>query len=549
MSNTTKIKLNVISSNQAVPLDTLLALPDAPFRPADVPPFDRREQNFEGRPLRTSSYVIYIDLPGDSARMLLVHAYTGAYDRVSRGVAGYLRGLEKSPAARPLYGAWTSEPALDDAAAPVSDATIELLRKRGYLTPMTDAEEEAFFTNLASTVQHAAVRRAPSYILMPTYQCNLRCPYCFQDHMRSDPAFGHLLRTIDREMVDRVFQGMDRIDGAHGIPEGAAVLRSIVLFGGEPLLEASRPIVEYILGKGRTRGNTQFTAVTNATDLHAYEDLLGPENIGMLQITVDGPPRVHDQRRIYADGSGSFERIAQNVTMALERGVLVSMRMNVDRANLPLLPELADEFIARGWDKYRGFSAYVAPVQSHNEQTSKKTTFNTWQLNQAMTALKAQHPSVRLMGGDDDTMLARARALFDQRSDPMPNFRSNFCGAHGSMYVIDAFGDIYACWERTGDPSVRIGTIDASGTVFVNRALLENWRSRSVASNPVCRKCRYAVYCGGGCAVLAEDQHGDMHANHCDGFGKRFRASVADAYTDHVNGVKREIKIDRICDM
>jgi uncharacterized protein len=384
---------------------------------------------------------------------------------------------------------------------------------------------------------------------MPTYQCNLRCSYCFQDHMRTDPAHRHLLRIMEPAMVDRIFQGMDRIEAAHGIPEAAERNRSITLFGGEPLLEASRSVVEYIVHKAHARGRAKLSAITNATDLHAYEDLLGPDHIAALQVTIDGPPRVHDQRRIYADGSGSFERIARNITMALERGVLVSVRMNVDHTNLPLLPELADELIAQGWDNHRGFSAYVAPVHGADDAASKQTTYNSWQLNQAMTELKARHPSVRRIGGSDDALLDRARQLFEQRSDPMPRFRSSFCGAHGTMYVLDAFGDIYACWERTGDPSLRIGTIDATGAVFMNRALLENWRSRSVASNPVCRKCRYAAYCGGGCAVLAEGQHGEMHANHCDGFGKRFRAGVAEAYLDHVAGLKHEVNADRICDM
>ena len=67
--------------------------------------FDRREQSFEGRVLRTSNYTIYVELPGDADQMLLVHGYTGAYDRVSRGVVAYLRSLEKA-AARPLHGSW-----------------------------------------------------------------------------------------------------------------------------------------------------------------------------------------------------------------------------------------------------------------------------------------------------------------------------------------------------------------------------------------------------------------------------------------------------------
>jgi uncharacterized protein len=502
-----------------------------------------------GRPLRASSYAIYVDLPENNDDMLLLHSYTGAYDKVSRRVATYLRSLDSGHAPKPLYGDWSPEPKIDGAVTAPSDETIERLKKRGYLTPMTTDEEEAFFTNITSTFHHRAVHQAPGYILMPTYQCNLRCAYCFQDHMRTDPAYGHLLRTMDPAMVDRIFHGMEQIEAAHGIPAGAEVVRNITLFGGEPLLEESRPIIEYILNKAFARGRANVMAITNGTDLAAYKDLLGPDKISFLQITLDGPPEEHDKRRIYADGSGSFERIAGNVTMALEQGTQVSMRMNIDRANIAHLPALADEFVARGWTAHRLFSGYVAPVHASNEQTSKKSTFNSWELNVAMAEIKGLHPSVQRIGGGDDSLLGKARQIFDGRADPMTGFRSSFCSAHTSMYVIDLFGDLYACWERTGDPSLRIGAIEPSGEVRMSRAIMDMWRSRSVTSNPVCRKCRYASYCGGGCAVLAEGQTGSLYTNHCDGFGKRFRASVAEAYADHLAGVKPQISAARICDM
>jgi len=43
--------------------------------------------------IRTSRYTIFVDLPEHPDEVLLVHGYTGAYDRVSRPVAGYLRSL------------------------------------------------------------------------------------------------------------------------------------------------------------------------------------------------------------------------------------------------------------------------------------------------------------------------------------------------------------------------------------------------------------------------------------------------------------------------
>jgi uncharacterized protein len=57
--------------------------------------------------LRTSSYTILVTLPNDEYNVLLVHGYTGAYDRVPRAVATFLRAQEARPPAKPLYGEWS----------------------------------------------------------------------------------------------------------------------------------------------------------------------------------------------------------------------------------------------------------------------------------------------------------------------------------------------------------------------------------------------------------------------------------------------------------
>ena len=154
---------------------------------------------------------------------------------------------------------------------------------------------------------------------------------------------------------------------------------------------------------------------------------------------------------------------------------------------------------------------------------------------------------MRVIARPDDRMIARVRRLFDQHSN-VPDLRSAFCGAHTAMYIFDAFGDIYACWERTGDPSVRIGRVLEGGKVEINEGMNRMWRSRTPASNPVCRKCRYALQCGGGCAVLAEGRRGTIHSNHCDAFAARFRHSVATAYSAFVTG-ETVVEESRMCDL
>ena len=526
-----------------------LVLSTEPYVPADAPTLDLKTGDLAGRnELRTSSYTIYVDLPGHPDEMLLVHGYTGAYDRVSKQVATYLRSLETDHTPQPLYGSWVSEPAANGEVARPSDEAMAILEKRGYLVPLTLEEEEALFVKVATLHHHAAIRRAPSYVLMPTYRCNLRCAYCFQDHMRTDPHYGHLLQVMDRPMADRILRGMDAIDTAHGNPANGQGERSILFFGGEPLLAETRPIVEYLIERTRADHKARFSAVTNGTELDAYRDLLGRELISELQITLDGPPAEHDRRRVYPDGSGSFARIAENITLALDREVRVNVRMNIDRRNIVKLPFLADEFIARGWADRPNFTASVAPVQDCDGQLEPGTTFNSWQLNRMLDEMQQQFPRMERISLFNDQLQQQASQIFQGNSNTIPSFQAAFCGAHSDMYIIDAFADIYACWERTGDPEIRIGHITEGGEVLMNNGLLRHWRARNVVSNPVCRKCRYATSCGGGCAMRAEDASGDIYTNHCDGFAKRFRASVAAAFLAHLRGERRESYSNRLCD-
>jgi uncharacterized protein len=497
--------------------------------------------------LRTSSYTIYVDLPGNQEEMLLVHGYTGSHDVVSRQVATYIRSLENKNPPKPLYGDWQPEPKIQGEVISPSDNSLKILEQRGYLTEMSLEEEENFLVKMANKLHHLQSLLMPSYILMPTYSCNLRCSYCFQDHMRTDPAYGHLLRTMQPEMIDRIFGSMAQIEALHGVPKDADLPRDITLFGGEPLLESSYSTINYIIEKAKSMGRASFSAVSNGTELHAYQKLLNPENISSLQITLDGTPDEHDQRRIYADGSGSFEKIAHNITMALDLGVWVNVRMNIDRENVKRLPELANEIEVRGWSKYENFSAYTAPVHAANNKTDIKSTFSSWDLDLAIDELRKNFSNMSVIGRPDDWMVGKARKIFDNQNNPFPSYRASYCGAHNKMYVLDAFGDIYACWEKTGDEKVRIGHITEQSEVVFNEELTKTWRSRTMVSNPVCRKCRYAFSCGGGCAVLAMNHKGKYLTNYCDGFANRFRASVAQAYQEFENGVQKPVEPEKIC--
>ena len=499
--------------------------------------------------MRTSSYVVYIDLPEDRDNMLLVHGYTGAYDRVSRSVATFLKSREKAEVARPLYGSWRTEFAASESARQPDDSTVDTLRRRGYLTSLSADDERSLVGRLAETAHQYKTDAAPQYIIMPTYNCNLRCSYCFQDHMRTDPSYGHLLSTMTLAMAERIIKAVPQVESLHKLQRSPDAKRRVGFFGGEPFLAANRPVVEYLVSSFRALGPTALWAVTNGTELEHYKDLLSPDVIASLQITLDGIPAEHDRRRVYPDGSGSFERIARNIDLALGNGVAISIRLNLDRRNVTQLPELAGIFESRGWTQHRRFGVYCAPIRAANANVGKSDTFNSHELHLAVADLRDRFPAISVVQTPSDPVRRAARAVFAGSAPSRLMLKESFCGAHTGMYIFDSFGDIYACWERTGDPAIRMGKIAADGQVELNADVVKVWRTRTVASNPVCNKCKYQFHCGGGCAVLAEAKTGAYHMNYCDAFAARFRSSVAVAYVESLAGTPAQTDNELICDM
>ncbi len=498
--------------------------------------------------MRASSYNIFVELPGNPERVLLVHGYTGAYDLVSKSVASFVQSLQICKTHEPLFGTWSPAPGFDETSEPPSLLSLDRLRKRGYLTDMTPAEEESYFHHVATRL-HEISRRQIRYVMMPTYDCNLRCGYCYQDHFRTDSRFAHLLQIMTIDVVDRIFAAMPRIEKMHDVSATPEYSRDITFYGGEPLTERSLPIVEYIIEKSAEIGSASFSAVTNGTELAAYRHILAPNKISSLQFTLDGPPGIHDTRRVYPSGAGSFECIAKNIQLALDLGVQVLVRVNVDRSNIEFLPELAREIVSRGWIQHDEFFAYAAPItvstpKSRNQPTSacdtcgigaksstSEASMSTWQLDNAIATLQEKHEVVRVISRWDERLESTVGGILQGLSDPLSTLTSSFCSAHRGMYLFDPFCDIYACWERTGDPKHRIGTLDAEGNVSLSDSG-RIWRRRQVSDHPVCRRCRFALYCGGGCAVRADEAGRGLAGNYCDGFAARFKSSAAKAFAD-----------------
>lgn len=216
--------------------------------------------------LRTSSYLIPVKLESEAGKYMLIHGYTGAIDiateNLLKKIQSVASGMDLSP------------------------ETVEVLLKRGYITTKTQEEEYAYVARMAKALYQKSEILNTNFTFVVTYNCNFRCPYCFERRESKDGA--HQI-VFTQEMVDKVYNAMDIIQ-----PRKLLRKNVITLYGGEPLLAENKEIVTYIIAEGQKRGY-KFSIITNGYDLDSFLDVLSSDNIEEMQITIDGPKEIHNE--------------------------------------------------------------------------------------------------------------------------------------------------------------------------------------------------------------------------------------------------------------
>lgn len=419
-------------------------------------------------------------------------AVTGAADKLSRE--------EVDMVERALAGDFT-----------LTEGLQGQLEARGYLYPDPQAEEAAFSRLVKEQSDLATGNDSVKHLIVcPTYSCNLRCIYCFEQCSR--PRRSH--SSMDATAVTQVMAAFDRIRS-----QAPKHRYSIGLFGGEPLMFANRLVVSHILAHARDE-SLPVMIVTNGVNVSSYLPLLMEYRpvIGAVQLTMDGPEEVHDRRRPTASGRGTFIAVAAAADVLLEAGIRVLLRVNIDRGNVSYLPQVTEIADLHGWTGSRLFSASLSPVRDHLAQGDIPNVTPEAELLSSLIDIYDEHPATeKLFGFKGFQVLSPIASLGQPRDpdEPVPGPRIFNCEANlGGFYVAGPDGYLYACPEAIGQPELAIGRYAPELEVWDSE--VGKWTGRNLKTLDDCSGCEIGPLCGGGCTYASIARFGDARRPACD---------------------------------
>jgi uncharacterized protein len=341
------------------------------------------------------------------------------------------------------------------ASTPLAQALLE-----GGMLVSRDTDEVAAVIG----PQHRGRNGVLELTLVPTYECNFRCTYCYVDFRRSEMA--PWVEDAICLFVERELPAYQRL-----------VLN---WFGGEPMLELATMtrLSDRLAGIARGFG----VPCTGMVATNGY--LLDPGAVRRLvecgvhfvHVTLDGPARVHDLTRPLRTGAPTFDILIDNVRAALSAhdDVFVTLRMNATEETVGAFAEVLD--LVPEAVRHR--------IQVNATEVRGEGIRPSLELRQALNAVVRR--ALEMGYGYYDGLIGVGRGAFCHGDRP-------------GHFQIGPDGFLHTCSPSSEKPEVQVGRVTRDGRQMTNER-----HAAWVAAPPVhqqCHDCPYLCFCHGGCML------------------------------------------------
>ncbi|MEG1580703.1 MAG: radical SAM protein [Bacteroidaceae bacterium] len=302
----------------------------------------------------------------------------------------------------------------------------------------------------------------------PTMDCNLRCWYCYEKHMKGTKMTLRLVEAV-KELIRKKTENPE-LEELH-----------LDFFGGEPLLgfeESVLPLLEYSKKQCKECNvelSVSFTTngvlLTNNV-IEQLREYSSKQNPLFLQITLDGGEKMHNLTRKTEKGETTYSTIVSNIKGALSSEFRINLRLNYTNRTAASFVDIIKDFSSITPEQKSLLSIDFKKVWQDAESDETERVIDETRSWMEKEKLNISHASD----------FGKTRCYADKEND----------------IVINYNGDLYKCTARNFTSSGREGILNEYGELVWN----EKYKRRMEIKygGEVCRQCDIFPVCHGGCS-------------------------------------------------
>jgi uncharacterized protein len=339
--------------------------------------------------------------------------------------------------------------------------------------------------------------------------CNLRCGYCF--YQKSAREFMSLA-TLE-QLVKSALQS-------------AQYCCTFAFQGGEPTLaglEFYRALLNFQQKHDTKNLTVKNTIQTNGILIDDAWAAFLAEHDFLVGLSLDGPRKLNDANRKYADGSGSFDRIMQAAAYLKKHGAQFNILSVINAQNARKPDELYAFFKKKGYDFLQFIPCLSECRSAHTLKPGQYgdflvRIFDLWHKD----FLRGERINIRFFSN-----LVQMAAGYPPESCGM-------CGYCTPYLVVEGDGSVYPCDFYVSD-LWKLGTVSDDLSALLQNETARRFTAPSKLMHDDCHACPHVILCRGGCRRWRETPTGKSAL--CEDYKRFFAdcgsriAEIARAFT------------------
>ncbi len=343
-------------------------------------------------------------------------------------------------------------------------------------------------------------------------KCNLNCTYCYADQGTYGNASEIKLQT-----------GKDAIDWLLGqAPETREF--ALNFFGGEPLLQFAtlKCLVSYTEELAQQKNiKFNYSITTNGTLLNDKIIAFFKKYDFSVNVSVDGPKRLHDKQRPFTSGAGSYDVLVPKLKKLLESGVHVSSRATI-------MDQTPESLVSQSLQDI-GFKHITVTKASDSLFGNSRPVENADEIADILVAKEeARRLNFKHLQDEADQFLALIRnrdveGIRGRKLNPKlyknifslltGKKKERFCGAGKNYAGISSKGEVYLCHRFVGQDAYKLGHTKDAGEKIKT---IDDLQAELASGTSKCDSCFAKYLCGGGCYHDNLGKTGSLFEQHED---------------------------------
>lgn len=325
-----------------------------------------------------------------------------------------------------------------------------------------------------------------------TNNCNLYCKYCYTSDRYRDTS------VLDSNNIPHIINFVERNFNSQKV--------HITFFGGEPLLNV--PTMESIcsaFSKLDTQKNISFGIITNGTNINEKVIAIFKKFNFSVTVSIDGSKIINDQLRVYQNGNGSYDKIAESIDSLLKAGIDVRYEATytkVHEKNNLTYNDVKKHMLTRFGLKH-GTIASVSHPKEYKPNDILAYKFN-----------EKDFDADFIIGNDTAIRILQKRK------------ERYICGMGKNHFVINTDCNIYPCQFFINNPDFNLGSV-RDNKLTIHKETADLFHQIDHFTNDDCLNC-WAKYLCKDCPAKIYQETGHIKPNkkYCEEKKQHFEESI-----------------------